>query len=97
MLAAQWILRGPGSGARQTFDRAMYGLIPDFHIKFELQHAEAIKRAVAENFGIGCLSEMTVEQSLARGSLVKFHVPQLDFKRKFYFLLHKKKCQRTAI
>ncbi|MEZ5503107.1 MAG: hypothetical protein R3E50_10815 [Halioglobus sp.] len=29
---ALWILREPDSGARQTFDRALAGLLPDINI-----------------------------------------------------------------
>ena len=97
LLSAQWILREPGSGTRQTFDRAMHGLNPNLNVVLELQHTEAIKRAVEENLGIGCLSKMAVEESFERGVFVKLDVQNRNFKRKFYFILHKKKYQSAAI
>lgn len=36
LVAAQWILREQGSGTRQTFDRAMQGLLNDLTVHLEL-------------------------------------------------------------
>ena len=54
LLAEEWIVREPGSGTRQTFERAMHGILPDLKINLELQHTEAIKRAVEAGLGVGC-------------------------------------------
>ena len=56
LLAQDWIVREPGSGTRQTFERAMHGILLDLRIALELQHTEAIKRAVEAGLGLGCLS-----------------------------------------
>src|SRR5690606_15836304 len=42
LTSAQWILREPGSGTRQTFTRAMHDLVPELDIVMELEHTEAI-------------------------------------------------------
>lgn len=97
LLKAQWILREPGSGTRQTFDRAMHGILPNIEVTLELQHTEAIKRAVEANLGIGCLSKVALQDAFARGSLINLSVPQRDFSRQFYFILHKQKYQSMAI
>ena len=97
LLAAAWILREPGSGTRQAFDRAMQGILPNLHVALELQHTEAIKRAVEAGLGIGCLSQVALKDAFERGSLIKLVVPQRDFKRRFYFVLHKQKYQSLAI
>jgi DNA-binding transcriptional LysR family regulator len=98
MLAdATWILREPGSGTRQTFDRALHGLLPGLNILLELQHTEAIKRAVEAELGIGCLSKVALVEAFKRGSLVPLHVPQRDFRRLFYFILHKQKYRTAGI
>ena len=49
---ALWILREPDSGARQTFDRALAGLLPSINIYLELKHNEAIKNAVESGLGM---------------------------------------------
>lgn len=97
LMEAQWILREAGSGTRQAFERAMHGILPKLNIAHELQHTEAIKRAVEANLGIGCLSQITLEDAFIRNRLVRLSVPQRDFKRKFYFILHKQKFRSAGI
>ncbi len=94
---AQWIVREPGSGTRQAFDRAMQGLLPRLNLRLELQHTEAIKRAVEAKLGIGCLSKITLQEAFSRGSLVPLLAPQRDWHRNFYFILHKQKYRSAGI
>lgn len=91
ILSASWILREPGSGTRQTFDRAMSGVLPNIHILLELQHTEAIKRAVGSGLGISCLSEISIREEVQRGDLVKLELPRRSLERQFYMVLHKHK------
>lgn len=95
--AADWILRESGSGTRQAFDRAMHGLLPQLNVNLELQHTEAIKRAVEANLGIGCLSEITLADAFERGNLIPLQTPQRDFSRQLYFILHKQKFRSAGI
>ena len=97
LLAAKWILREPGSGTRQAFDRAMHGLLPQLDVLLELQHTEAIKRAVESGIGIGCLSRATMQEAFQRGSLVPLAVPGRDFTRQFYIVLHRRKYCSAGI
>lgn len=97
LLAATWIVRETGSGTRQTFDRAMHGLLPQLTLLPELQHTEAIKRAVVAGLGIGCLSKVALEDAFKRGSLVPLAVPHRDFSRRFYFILHKQKYRSAGV
>ena len=88
---ANWIVREKGSGTRQAFDRAMSGMLSEIILRLELQHTEGIKRAVEAGLGIGCLSELTLQDAFKRGTLVPLLAPQRDWARKFYFILHKQK------
>ncbi len=88
---AAWIVRERGSGTRQAFDRAMRGLLPDLQIALALQHTEAIKGAVAAGLGIGCISRIALEDAFRIGTLKPCAVPHRDFRRQFFFLLHKRK------
>jgi DNA-binding transcriptional LysR family regulator len=97
LLAAQWIVRESGSGTRQHFEWAMHGLLPELDIALELQHTEAIKRAVEAGLGIGCLSAITLMEAFKRGSLVPLPVPQRSFQRNFYFVLHRNKYRSHGI
>lgn len=91
LVAASWISRETGSGTRQTFERAMHGLLPQLHLALELQHTEAIKRAVEAGLGIGCLSRVALRDAFRRGSLVELPVPHRDMRRQFHFILHREK------
>ncbi len=94
--AQQWIVREPGSGTRQTFDRAMHGLLSDLDIVMELQHTEAIKRAVEAGLGVGCLSSISLVDAFARGSLVPIHVPQRDFSRQLNLIARRDRYNSAA-
>lgn len=97
-LAAQsWILREPGSGTRQAFDRAMHGILATMDIVLELQHTEAIKRAVEAGMGLGCLSRISLEDAFRRGSLVPVPVQGRDLHRQLGILLHRDKYQGPAL
>lgn len=97
LLAATWIVREQGSGTRQTFDRAMHGLLPDLKILLELQHTEAIKRAVEAGLGIGCLSRITLTEAFARGSLAPLTIQGRDLHRHFYFIIHRQKYRGAGL
>ena len=90
-------MRERGSGTRQAFDRAMHGLLPDLEIGLVLQHTEAIKGAVEAGLGIGCVSRIAIEAELRRGTLKACAVPHRDFRRRFFFLLHKGKYRTAGI
>lgn len=95
--AIDWIVRERGSGTRQAFDRAMTGILPELHIKLELQHTEGIKRAVEAGLGVGCLSRLTLQEAFRRGSLVPLVAPQRNWTRQFYFILHRDKYRSRGI
>jgi DNA-binding transcriptional LysR family regulator len=95
--SAQWILREQGSGTRQTFERAMRGLLPELDVVLELEHTEAIKSAVKAGLGLGCVSRVALVDAFKHGSLVPCHVPDRDFRRFFLFVVHKQKFHGRAL
>ena len=97
LLQEDWILREKGSGTRETFDRAFHSHHSELKIRLELEHTEAIKRAVESGLGIGCISRLALKDAFRRGSLVPISTPSLDLSRFFYFLWHKQKFQTTGI
>lgn len=94
---ASWIVREPGSGTRQAFEHAMHGILPDLKIVLELQHTEAIKSAVEAGLGVGCVSRVALGEAFRHRSLVPCPVPQRDFHRWFYSVLHEQKYQSAAV
>jgi DNA-binding transcriptional LysR family regulator len=97
LLSLPWVVREQGSGTRQTFDRAMHGLLSELDITLELQHTEAIKRAVEAGLGVGCLSTICLQEAFARGSLLPLHIPQRDFSRRFSIILHRQKYRSSGL
>ena len=75
----------------------MHGILPKLNLLPELQHTEAIKRAVEAGLGVGCLSTVTLTDAFRRGSLVPLPVPHRDFRRKFYFILHRDKYRGAGV
>ncbi len=97
LIDADWIVREPGSGTRQAFDHALRDLQSQLNIVLELQHTEAIQQAVESGLGIGCVSRIAVADALQRGSLVELKVPQRNWLRNFYFVLHPQKYRSRSI
>ncbi len=97
LLGLEWVVRETGSGTRQTFDRAMHGLLSELDITLELQHTEAIKRAVEEGLGVGCLSRICLQDAFSRGSLVPLNIPHRDFSRQFSLILHRQKYRSHSL
>ena len=97
LLSIDWVIRESGSGTRQAFERAMSGLLSQLTIALELQHTEAIKRAVEANLGVGVLSHIAVKEAFARGTLVPLSAPHRHWIRHFYFVLHQQKFKTAGV
>ena len=97
LLQEPWILREKGSGTRETFDRAFRNYHAKLNIRLELEHTEAIKRAVESGLGIGCISHLALKDAFRRGSLAPLATPALDLGRNFYFVWHKQKYQTAGM
>ena len=92
-----WIMRERGSGTRETLNQALRhrpgGMVP----RLELEHTEAVKRAVESGLGLGCLSRLALRDAFRRGSLVALETPELDLRRSFSFVWHRGKYHSAAI
>lgn len=97
LLAEPWILREPGSGTRDTFDHAFRHHLPKISVRLELEHTEAIKRAVESGLGLGCISRLALRDAFRRGSLVEVKTPALDLRRTFNFVWHREKFHGAGL
>ncbi len=97
LVKAQWIVREHGSGTRQAFEQAMHGVLAELQVVLELGHTEAIKSAVKAGLGVGCVSRIALVDAFRHKSLVPCAVPARDFRRWFYFLVHRQKFQSRAL
>lgn len=91
-----WILREPGSGTRGLFDQAIGRHLARLQLRLELEHTEAIKRAVESGLGIGCLSRLSLREAFRRGSLVEVATPQFELRRHFYIVRHRQRQDSAA-
>ncbi|HEY8939456.1 MAG TPA: LysR substrate-binding domain-containing protein, partial [Cellvibrio sp.] len=66
-------------------------------VRLELEHTEAIKRAVESGLGIGCISRLALRDAFRRGSLVEIKTPMLDLQRQFMIVWHKNRYQTPAL
>ncbi len=76
LLAAELILREPGSGTRLVFERYLmrHGIDPRLvHPYMEIESINTIKYLVRSQLGVAVISRLTVREELREGSLV--HVP----------------------
>lgn len=97
LTAEAWILREPGSGTRETFEQAMRHCQVPLQVRLELEHTEAIKRAVESGLGIGCISRLALRDAFRRGSLVPLECPHLDLGRQFHFAWHRDKYHTASM
>lgn len=66
---ARWILREEGSGTRKVLEAAARQQDLPLRVALALNRQEAIKQSVKAGLGLGCLSELSVAQEVARGEL----------------------------
>lgn len=92
-----WILREAGSGTRRACEAAFGQRFSRLHIRLELEHTEAIKRAVECRLGVGCISRLALKEAFRRGSLAPIDCPELDLERQFSFVWHRQKFQTVAM
>ncbi len=103
LAAEPWIMREHGSATRETLDRAIRHATRNenqpvpLNIRLELEHTEAIKRAVEFGLGIGCISRLALHEAFRRGNLVPITTPDLDLRRQFRFVWHKQKYQTAGM
>ena len=86
-----WVLREAGSGTRALFDRVVAPALGRPLVRLQLEHTEAIKRAVEAGLGLACLSRLTLDEAFRRGTLVELRTGQFDLGRHFHFVRHRQR------
>jgi len=97
LLAQEWIIRERGSGTREAFEHAFGDQLSQLKVRLELEHTEAIKRAVEFGLGIGCISRLALREAFQRGSLVPVETRALNLRRHFHFIWHRQKFQTAGM
>jgi DNA-binding transcriptional LysR family regulator len=89
LAAADWIVREPGSGTRETVDAGLMKPLGWPRPAMELGSSEAIRHAVASGAGLCCLSRHAVEEALAAGTLVEIHADIAPPTRELAIIVHR--------
>jgi len=92
-----FILREEGSGTRELFEEVMNREHVHYTVTGEMNNAEAIKLAVADNLGVSFISRLSVVNEVKRGELAVVNVRGLSFTRKFSIVHHHDKFLSTNI
>lgn len=92
-----FIVREPGSGTRDIFERVMSELRIIWKIAGVYNNTEAIKQAVRGNLGLAVVPKISVEEEINHGQVWATEVRGLNLKRKFNLVYHRQKFFTTAI
>jgi DNA-binding transcriptional LysR family regulator len=92
-----FIIREPGSGTRDIFERDMNELGVVWKVAGVYNNTEAIKQAVRGNLGLGIVPKISIEEEIDRKQVWVLEVSGLNLKRKFNLVYHHQKFFTTAI
>jgi LysR family transcriptional regulator, transcriptional activator of the cysJI operon len=92
-----FIIREPGSGTRDLFERIMAQSGIPWKIAGEYHNTESIKKAVIMNLALAVVPRISIIDEIQSGLLKEIHIPQLNLQRKFDIVYHKQKYITPAI
>lgn len=87
----KFLLREPGSGTRETFQRVMEEAGLSVEPIWEAMSTTALVNAVINGLGITVLPHRMVLGPLSKGRVVSVGVEGLEFRRKYYIVRHRAK------
>ena len=93
------IMREEGSGTRKETERLMkqHGVSMDrINISGVFGSTDAIKQAVKAGLGVSVLSKFAVSDELAHKTLVRISLTDLEMRRRFYIVVHRKRTLPAA-
>ncbi len=89
------VLREEGSGTRKETERILESRgvkIENIKIAGIFGSTDAIKQAVKEGLGVSILSRLSVKDELKHGILKEIKPSDIQMRRKFYVVTHKKRA-----
>ncbi len=89
-----FLLREEGSGTRKMMEKHLSeeGIsLRDLNVVALLGSTDSIKEAVKSGLGASILSKIAVKGELKAGTLKEIKIKELDMKRSFYIILHKRR------
>lgn len=95
--AQRFLLREPGSGTREVFDRAVAQAGIRVTPIWEAMSTTALVNAVINDLGISVLPHRMIQPALNRGQIVTVEVEGLAFQRDFYMIHHRDKFLTESV
>jgi DNA-binding transcriptional LysR family regulator len=92
-----WLLREPGSGTRESVERALLPHLDELREGMQFGSTEAIKQAAAEGLGLTCLSRYAVEDLITLGRVLPLRTTLPRLTRRFYLIHHPQKYFSSAL
>lgn len=92
----RFLLREPGSGTREVFDRTIAQAGLSITPIWEAMSTTALVNAVINGLGIAVLPHRMILPALKHGLIVTVKVQELQFRRNFYITYHKNKYLTEA-
>ena len=92
----KFLLREPGSGTREVFDRAAESAGFSVQPVWEAMSTTALVNAVINGLGIAVLPHRMVTGPLEKGLISTVRVEGMDFRRRFHIIWHKEKYLTTS-
>jgi DNA-binding transcriptional LysR family regulator len=86
-----WVLREPGAGSRQAFDRAIAGHFELTRVRLECGGNELMQAAVTSGVGLGCAVRAGIARALANGELATVGTPFMTLERTLSMVRHREK------
>lgn len=96
-LQQKFLLREPGSGTREVFDRALAAAGVTADPLWESTSTGALVNAAIEGLGVAVLPRRLVAVPVLRGRVRAFRVEGMDFRRTFQMVWHKDKFLTPAM
>lgn len=94
LTALQMILREEGSGTRMEAEKILKDRgvsLENIRIAGIFGSTDAIKQAVKAGLGVSILSKLSVIDELKHGMLKEIKLTEMEIKREFYIIIHKKR------
>lgn len=91
-----WLLREEGSGSREYFINHIASNLSDWHESLQLHTTEAIINCCSQNMGLACLSQLSAQNAINDGRLVKLAYNK-TLARQYWLLVHKEKYQTPLL
>lgn len=88
----QFIVRGPESASRALTEKRVFQNRPDWRLRLQINHIDAIKCSIEEGLGISFISKRAIDRELQSGTLTSVPIDGVDLRRPICMLTNAHQC-----